>query len=70
MRIVLAYPATLQDVTSIKDVNGLGAPVTGSFTKYSVQVNGANDLLPIEYKVYVMDRATAATTANTYNVVI
>lgn len=70
MRIVLAYPATLQDVTSIKDVNGLSAPVTGSFTKYSVQVNGANDLLPIEYKVYVMDRATAATAANTYNVVI
>ena len=40
--VVFAYPATLRDATSVKDVNGLNAEIKGAFTKSVVQVEGAN----------------------------
>ena len=70
LRVVIAYPATLQDVTSIKDVNGMGAEISSSFTKQTVKVEGANGYSAIEYKVYTMDFASANDTANTYDVII
>ena len=70
MRVVIAYPATLQDVTSISDVNGLGAEIKSSFTKSTVVVAGANAYTGIEYKVYTIDFANANDTANTYAVKI
>lgn len=70
LRVVFAYPATLRDVTSVKDVNGLNAEIASSFTKSEVQVSGANEYSPIAYKVYTLDFANANDTANTFSVEI
>ena len=48
----------------------MNAEVKSSFTKYDVQVEGAEAYEAIAYKVYVMDRAVATDTANTYKVTI
>lgn len=68
--VVFAYPATLRDVTTVKDVNGMGAVVTGAFTKSVVQVEGANGYTAKDYKVYRTDFAEALGKANTYTVTI
>ena len=70
MRIMLAYPATLRDVTSIKDRNGLNAESKSSFTLSTVSVEGANGATAIQYKVYTMDRAEANQTLNYFDVTI
>lgn len=70
LRVCFAYPATLRDVTSVKDVNGLNAEIASSFAKSEVQVAGANNYSPIAYKVYTLDFANANDTANTYTVQI
>ena len=69
-RVVFAYPATLRDVTSVKDVNGLNAEISGAFTKSTLSVKGLNNFQGINYKVYVTDFAEAVATANTYKVTI
>lgn len=70
MRVVFAYPATLRDVTSVKDVNGLNAEISSAFRKSTLSVEGLNNFQGIDYKVYVTDFAEAVATANTYNVTI
>ena len=69
-RLVFAYPATLRDVSSVTDTNGMGAEVKSAFTKYDVNVEGANGYTAAAYKVYVMDLASANDTANTYTITI
>ena len=69
-RVVFAYPATLRDVTSVKDVNGLNAEISGAFRKSILSVEGLNNFQGIDYKVYVTDFAEAVATANTYKVTI
>ena len=70
LRVMIAYPATLRDVNSIKDVNGLNAEISSGFTKKTVDVEGANDYKAISYKVYIMDFAEANDKANKFTVVI
>lgn len=70
LRVVIAYPATLQDVSSISDVNGLGAEIKSSFAKSVVPVEGANAFEAKDYKVYILDFANPNDTANTYAVTI
>lgn len=70
MRIAFAYPATIRDVSSVLDVNGLNAEIKSAFTKYTVSVEGANGYAGIDYKVYVLDRAAATTEANTFKITI
>lgn len=70
LRVIIAYPATLRDVTSIKDVNGLNADITAAFSKKVVEVNGANNYDAIKYKVYELDFASPNDTANKYSVTI
>lgn len=70
MRVVIAYPATLQDVSSIKDVNGMNAEIASGFSKSTLAVEGANDYEAIDYKIYTLEYATANDTANTYTVKI
>ena len=70
LRVIIAYPATLREVTSIADVNGMNAEIKSSFALSSVQVEGANAYEAIEYKVYTLDFANANDTANTYAVTI
>ena len=70
MRVVFAYPATLRDVTSVKDVNGLNAEMSSAFRKSTLSVEGLNNFQGINYKVYVTDFAEAVAKANTYKVTI
>ena len=70
LRVVFAYPATLRDVTSVKDVNGLNAESKSAFTVSTVDVEGANGYTAKSYKVYVCDFANANDKANTFNVQI
>lgn len=70
LRVVFAYPATLRDVTSVKDVNGMNAEISSSFTKQTVNVEGANGYTAISYKVYTLDFANANDTANKFTVQI
>ena len=70
LRVLIAYPATLRDVTSIKDVNGMNAEIKSGFSLSRLQVEGANAYSAIEYKIYTMDFASANDTANTYSVTI
>lgn len=68
--VLVAYPATLRDVTSIKDVNGLNADITSAFTKSAVNVDGAAGYTAISYKVYRLDFAKPNDAANKYTVTI
>lgn len=70
VRVIFAYPATLQDVSSVKDVNGLNAEIKSAFTKSSVTVAGAGADAGIAYKVYVTDFAEPVAKANSYTVTI
>lgn len=70
LRVMFAYPATLRDVTSVQDVNGMNAEIKGAFTLHNIEVEGVSGYTAIGYKVYVMDLANANDTANTYKVTI
>lgn len=70
LRVVIAYPATLRNLTSVSDVNGLGAEIVTSFTEIRVNVEGVNRYQAIEYKVYYLDYANPNNTNNTYKVTI
>lgn len=68
--VIFAYPASVRDVNSVQDVNGLNAEVKTAFTQVSANVAGANGYNPIEYKVYYTNYANANDTQNTYKVTI
>ena len=70
VRVVFAYPATLGEVASVTDTNGMSAEISSAFTQYTVDVEGANSYDAISYYVYVTDFASANDTANTYKVTI
>ena len=70
LRVVIAYPATLRNVTSIKDVNGMNADITSSFVAGTLNVEGANSYKAISYKTYILDFANANDTANKFTVTI
>lgn len=70
VRVIFAYPATLQDVSSVKDVNGLNAEIKSAFNKSTVTVAGAGSDAGIAYKVYVTDFADPVAKANSYTVKI
>lgn len=70
LRVVIAYPATLGDIKSVLDVNGLNAEIKTSFIKQEIQVEGVNNYKAIAYNVYNLDFANANDTANTYKVTI
>lgn len=69
-RVVIAYPDTLRDLTSVIDVNGMNARIESSFKKQIIDVEGVNSYTAISYKVYTLDFANPITTANTYKVTI
>ena len=69
-RVAFAYPATIRDVNSVQDVNGLNAEIKSAFTMITVSVLGANDYSGINYKVYYIDYANPNDAQNTYRVTI
>lgn len=70
MRVVFAYPATLNDLSSVTDTNGLGAEILSSFNVINVDVNGHNGYEAKPYKVYYIDYANPNDTANSYTFTI
>ncbi len=70
MRVVFAYPATLREVNSVLDVNGLNAEIKSAFKSMTVSVLGANDAAGIDYRVYYTDYAKPNDKQNTYKVTI
>lgn len=67
--VVIAYPATFRNLTSVKDVEAFGTDITAVFNLTTVKVEGANGYTAIDYKVYTYKPA-AALGKNTYNVTI
>ena len=71
-RVVIAYPATYNDIEKIEDGNAFGTDILLSAfggTYRTVSVEGANGYTGIDYKVYVCDSGVALS-ANTYTVKI
>lgn len=67
---VFAYPASLGNVTSVKYVQGFNSPVEDTFTKTTVNVEGANGYSAVSYNVYKVVFLNALAQTNTYTVTI
>ena len=67
--VVIAYPATFRDLTSVIDTGAMNDNIVGLFSKATKSVKGANDYTGIDYKVYSYT-PDVALGANTYNVTI
>lgn len=70
MRVIIAYPATLRDLSSVKDQNDSNSNIVTSFAKTTMPVPGENGHKSISYKVYTLDFANAYDAANKYSVTI
>lgn len=70
VRVVFAYPATLRDITSVKDINGLNAEIVSAFKKETITVAGAGNDAGISYKVFTTEFAAPLESTNSYNVTI
>lgn len=69
-KITIAYPATIRDISSIKYVEGLNAEIKTIFQKSLLNISGANNYNPIEYKVFVYIPDVPFSNNATYNIVI
>ena len=75
-RVLIAYPATLRDLTRVEDKNDANTDIKSGFKlvkkpdKSMLNIAGANDYLPIAYKVWIMDYSDPYDTANEYKVTI
>lgn len=67
--VVIAYPATFRDLTSVIDTGAMNDNIVGLFSKETVKVEGADGYTAIDYKVYSY-KPDVALGANTYNVTI
>lgn len=71
MRVIIAYPASLREMTSVIDVKGMGTDIVGNVSEqFILGVEGANEYDEQDYRVYVYNRGVATTETNTYNVTI
>jgi hypothetical protein len=68
-RVIIAYPATLRDVTQIY-YPPLQSDVKSTFTLTIVSVSAANNLFPTNYKVYSYIPLIGFGSSTTYNVTI
>lgn len=70
MRVVIAYPATLNDLEYIQDSNNANFNIVTGFEKSNFLVEGANGYKAIEYKVYTLLSAEPLAKANKFPVKI
>lgn len=71
-RVVIAYPATLRDLTSVLDKNDSNSNIVSGFGEPEIkQIQGASkESSAIDYKVYTMDFANEYGTSNVFTVTI
>lgn len=70
-RVVIAYPATLQDLSSVLDFNDSNANIVQGFGEPEIiKVEGANGYDAIDYKVYTLPFADPYGTSNKFTVTI
>lgn len=69
-RVVIAYPATIRDLTSVKYVELGNGEVKDTFALSNVNVEGADGYAAVAYKVYTYVPAVPFGDAVTYNVTI
>lgn len=71
LRVIIAYPATLRDMTQVLDKNDSNSNIISAFGEPTiVEVEGANGYDAIEYKVYKVDFANPYDTTNIFKVTI
>lgn len=70
LRVVFAYPASLNDLSSVTDTNSLGAEILSGFSMTTIDVKGHNGYEAKSYKVYYIDYANPNDTANSYTFTI
>lgn len=71
LRVIIAYPATLRDLTSVTDTNAWGTEVISNFSMVTIDVPGYDGYSAIPYKVFYTDYAEGSVTkANTYKFTI
>lgn len=69
-RVVIAYPSSIRDITSIKYVEFGNGEVKDTFSLATINVEGANGFTPIGYKVYSYVPAEPFGDAVTYAVTL
>jgi hypothetical protein len=71
LRVIIAYPSTLRDLTSVTDTNAWDTEVVANFKTTIIEVPGYNGYKAIPYKVYYADFAEGAISkANIYKFTI
>lgn len=71
MRVVIAYPATLKDMSSVMDKNDSDTNIVSAFGKPNIiEVSSANNFDSIDYKVYTLDFANPYDATNIFTVTI
>lgn len=71
MRVVIAYPATLKDMSSVTDKNDSNTNIVSAFGEPNIiAVSSANNFDSIDYKVYTLDFANPYDATNIFTVTI
>lgn len=68
--VMFAYPSSLRDVNQVMYVETNDTNCAGNFTKYVIDVQGANGVTGTGYKVYIYEMATPAEATMTFKVTI
>lgn len=68
--VVIAYPATLRNITSVRYAQGLDAQISELFEMTLIDVEGANGYNPIPYKVFTYTPIEAFQMSATYKVIL
>jgi hypothetical protein len=69
-KITIAYPSYIRDINSIKYIEGLNAEIKSIFQKSLLDISGANNYNPIEYKIYTYIPSIPFSSNATYNIII
>ena len=69
-RVVIAYPSSLRDLTSIQDNKDAMTDIVSAFTQTKLKIDGNNRQSAIEYKVYYLDFAKPNDVQNKYTITI
>ncbi len=68
--VVIAYRASLRDLSSVVHVEGMNAEIVHQFSQHSIEVAGANGFSPVAYKVFVLTPVEPLSQSATFNCTI